>query len=59
MCKPEEQDSLPDGFNNTWGILRESSESLVSISSYPVSFSYVTYLLFVFSSSPSINKRQT
>ena len=56
--KPKEWDSMPDGFDNTWGIVRESGESSVSVSPYLVSFNYVTnLLLFVFSSNPSIDKR--
>nr|POE46205.1 hypothetical protein CFP56_60594 [Quercus suber] len=27
VCRPEEWKSMPDGFDNTWGIVKESSES--------------------------------
>lgn len=47
LCKPKEWDSMLDGFDNTWNIVRESSESSVPISYYFVSFSYVYELLFL------------
>ena len=30
VCRPEEWDSMPDGFDNTWGIVKKSSELSVS-----------------------------
>ena len=29
VCRPEEWDSMPNGFDNTWGIVRESSVPFV------------------------------
>ena len=26
VCRPEEWTSMPDGFDNTWGIVKESGE---------------------------------
>ena len=31
MCRPKEWDGMPDKFNNTWGIVKEFGESLVSL----------------------------
>ena len=31
VCRPEEWDSMPNGFDNTWGIVKESGGSSVSI----------------------------
>ena len=31
VCKPEEWDSMPDEFDNTWDVLNEFGESLASI----------------------------
>ena len=31
VCKPEEWDSMPDKFDNTWDVLNEFGKSLVSI----------------------------
>ena len=31
VCKPEEWDSMPDEFDNTWGVLNESGESAASV----------------------------
>ena len=28
VCRPEEWTSIPNGFDNTWGIIKESGESL-------------------------------
>ena len=44
VCILEESDSIPDGFDNTWGVLIESGESSMSIFFYPVSSDYVTNL---------------
>ena len=33
MCRPKEWASIPDGFDDAWGIFKESSESLAFISS--------------------------
>lgn len=31
VCKPEEWDSMPDKFDNTWDVLNEFGESSVSV----------------------------
>ena len=31
MFKPKEWDGMPDRFDNTWGIVKESGELLVSL----------------------------
>ena len=40
VCRPEEWDSMPDEFNNTWGIVRESG---------------VSFVFFISTSSASVN----
>lgn len=32
VCKPEEWDSMPNRFDDNWGVLDKSSESSVSVS---------------------------
>ena len=50
LCRLEKWDSIPDGFDNTWGIVKESGESSVFIPYYLVNFSYVSnFLPFCFS----------
>ena len=31
VCKPEEWDSMPDKFDNTWDVLNEFGESSMSV----------------------------
>lgn len=54
VCKPEEWDGMPDGFDNTWGDVKESGEFSISLFCRHVSFNCVFNLrLFLsFSSSP-------
>ena len=46
VCRLVKWDSMPDGFNNTCSIVKESSESLVFISYYLVYFSHVSNFCF-------------
>ena len=57
MCRPEKWDSMPNGFDNTWGIVRESGVPLDFILTTLSYFCmYLTSLLsLAFSSSPSAN----
>ena len=60
MCRPEEWDSMPDGFDNTWGIVRESSVSSVFIFTIPSTFVMYLTSLFLFTAQvrPQISDEQ-
>ena len=47
MCRPEEWDSMLDGFDNTWGIARESGVSSVFI--FTILNAFVMHLTSQFS----------
>ena len=49
MCRPEEWDSMPDGFDNTRGIVRELGVSSIFFFYYSVGFCYVSNTSFLFS----------
>lgn len=48
MCRLEEWDSMPNNFNNTWGIVRESSVPFVFFisTSFTSVNTYTYFLLF-------------
>ena len=48
VCRPEEWNSMPDGFDNTWGIVKESGESLVSFPCCLIGFIMYLTLCFPF-----------
>lgn len=51
MYRPKEWDGMPTGFDNTWGIVKESSESLVSFFVTLLALiMYLTFCYFCFSS---------
>ena len=61
MFKPKEWDGMPDRFDNTWGIVKESGESLVSLFVAPsAQIVYLTFCSFGFSAEvcPEITNEQ-
>ena len=60
MCRLEEWDSMPNKFDNTWGIVKESggpSFFLISISSTSIS-TYIFFFLFPAQVRPEIINEQ-
>ena len=48
MFRLKEWDSMPNGFDNTWGVVRELGLSFVFIFHHLVSFSYTSNTFFFF-----------
>lgn len=59
VCRPKEWDSMPDRFDNTWGVVRVSSESSIFISYYLVSLCILlSALCFLAQVRPQITDEQ-
>ena len=48
VCRLKEWDGMPNGFDNTWGVVRELGLSFVFIFHHLVSFSYTSNTFFFF-----------
>ena len=59
VCRPKEWDSMPRGFDNTLGIVRESGVSSIFIFYYPVYFCFVSNTFsFLAQARPQISDEQ-